>query len=201
MTHHASSRQFVLLAAGLVLMLSAAIGAKSAIDQTELQYVASTDPHRAVLFLAIMSPQTAVNRSMTLYGGGRLVLAELGTQRQVIREKELRLSAEEGRELLDLAVGHRLAEYDETDIRARQLRGKTTPGAEGALDAPTTIFRIALDSYSGDGRTVEGLDKEIQVYGVKGAARSFPDILEFQGLKALQERLFRYWTAAGWPLW
>lgn len=197
MTHCQPPRHAVVITAVLAL----ALGATTPARPKSIQYTASADARRAVLFLAVMSPQTAINRSMTLYGDGRLVLAELGAERQVLREKEFRLSDEESRELLELALDHNLAEYDETDVRARQLRGKVTPGAEGVIDAATTILRIALDSYSCDGRIVEDLEKEIHVSGVKSAAQRFPDILEFQGLKALQGRLYHYWDAAGWPLW
>ena len=184
-----------------VLAGRAAMPLEPGSNQGTVEFVASTDAHRAVLFVAVMSPQTGVNRSMTLYGDGRLVLAELVTSRKVIREREFQLTLEESRDLVELAIDHRLAEYDETDVRARELRGKTTTGAEGVLDATTTILRIALDSYSREGHVAEDLEKEIQVYAVKQAARNFPDIIEFQGLKALQDRLYQYWRSTGWPLW
>lgn len=196
-----------LLLSGLLvasLALSSGTEAKpleSAGDPGDVEFTASTDSQRAVLFVGVMSPQTGMNRSMTLYGDGRLVIAQLGPSRQVIKEKALQLPTDESHELLEIAVNHRLAEYDEADIRARELRGKTTPGSEGALDATTTIARISLDSYSRDGHATENLEKEIQVYGLKQAALSFPDITEYQGLKALQDRLYNYWSSVGWPLW
>ena len=196
-----------LLLSGLLIASTGATASPPAMPleaggrQAAVDYVASTEAQRAVLFVAVMSPQTGMNRSMTLYGDGRLVLAELSASREVIKERDLQLTAAESRDLLDLAINHRLAEYDETDVRARELRGKTTSGAEGVFDAATTIARIALDSYSRDGHVAENLEKEIQVYGVKQAARSFPDIIEYQGLKALQDRLYEFWSSVGWPLW
>ncbi|KAB2965092.1 MAG: hypothetical protein F9K16_02800 [Thermoanaerobaculia bacterium] len=164
-------------------------------------YFVSSHPKTVVLFVSVASPQTNINRSFTLYGDGRIELTEAGANRASTRLHEMQLASDRFRELVGIAIEHGLAEYDETAIRARQLREAGSPATGGVLDGATTIVRIAVEQRAESGREPVELRKEIHMYAARHAAEAYPEIRELQGIKRLQDALFELMDDAGWVIW
>ncbi len=163
----------------------------------------STEPEKAILFVSVAVPQVALARSMTLYGDGRLVLMRYGSERKILEEHVLNLTPERIEELLEIAVTHDLPTYDDSEIQAKQLRGKVSSSLGGhyGADGEIVFINIALESYAGESSPPAAVFTKIRLEAAKSAAAAYPDIPEFHGINLLVEQFYYFWNDAGGSRW
>jgi hypothetical protein len=158
-------------------------------DATSLNFTYSQDAEKVVLFVQTIVPLSAVSKSMTLYGDGRLELARGRSLKPSEETHTVRLTNDEVRALLADAITSGVAEWDSLTIRARQL--KETAGAQfsGADDAPTVVVMMSLDALQrGEGAEEKrNIRADFRLNDPAYAARFFPEIKEFEGVLSLMQ--------------
>ena len=161
------------------------------------------DPEKVILRLAVMVPQTALYRSMSLYGDGRVQLARLGSDLEVLRSHELRLDPGEATRLLSIVGRSRLPEYDLdlTAERVNQLRGGEELNLFFGLDHAITTVEIALDSYTNGSVALKNVDTRIVLRAAGAAAARYPEIEEFQAIVELTDLSYARWEEAFGSRW
>lgn len=166
-----------------------------------IDFTYSRDPDEVALFVAVMVPQTALYRSMSLYGDGRLLLARMASDMSIVERHELQLTIEHVETLIGLAAGAKLPEFDLDSIAARVAREQGELDLPVGADYATTIVNIALEYYSNGDVSMNDVDKRIEVRASSAAAAMNPNVSEFQAIEELKQRFYEFWDSAGGSRW
>lgn len=185
---------------GLIGLLLAAVTILA--EDAGKRFTFSREPNRAVLLVAIATPQEAVARSMTLYGDGRLLLLHYGAGRQLMEEHVLQLETAEIEALLRIAADHDIPDYDAKVYITRQNLGCKSGGEAGHLEGNRDIIHVnvALDSYTSYDKTRENIFVRLRVDGPRSTIAACPRP-EYRGIRRLIEQLHAYWKKAGGSPW
>ena len=185
--------------AAIGLALSACSPVQQPRDAEAVAFTYSHEPDQVVLSVETFVPLSAVTRSMTLSGDGRLELLGRGPSLPPSGESHtLRLSEREVRDLLDEVVTSGVAEWDGAAIRARQREKTGGVTFSGADDAPTITVHVSLESLSkgGDADGKKGVETDFRLDDPGYAAKTFPDIQELQGVMSLMRYMDRAFARA-----
>lgn len=165
----------------------------SPVELSEAEFSFSTDPTEVVLSVHYGGGLSRSFREMKLYGDGRLELSR-GHGPSLLEQRELVLEFEQARALLQAAVTHGLAEWDEDRIRARQMELTGGRTFNAPTDHPTATILVSLESYERGALEVADLDRTIRCYAPYFVDQHYPKIVEIRGIVELLDRMNDYWT-------
>ena len=143
----------------------------------EATCVYSLDPTKAVLTISA-SGNSSSRQTVIVFGDGRLELSDNRRGKWVGQ-----ISRQEMDELIDLAVSHGLAEWDNATLRAWQLADFGP--FPGKVDGVSFRVILALDRYQRGGYVHENLERLALVRSPSFVAEHFPDIPQFHAVAEL----------------
>ncbi len=128
--------------------------------------------------------------SMRLYGDGRLELQRFDRWGAVVASHDRNLPFAEATELVRLAVDHGFAEWDRDSLKFR---------SNTVLISHTVVAfgELHLESYRRGEYARDGLDRSFRFEKVYYDLKYSADVLQIQGLKAMQQVLDDYFESAG----
>ena len=136
----------------------------------------------------VLSVQHA-GRSMRLYGDGRLDLQRFDRRGAVVASHDRNLPFAEMTELVRLAVDHGFAEWDRDSLDFLGIASRSSH--------PTVAFgELHLESYQRGEYARDGLDRSFRFGDVCLGLEYSADVLQIQGLKAMQQALYNYFESA-----
>ncbi len=157
-------------------------------DYEQATFAFSSDP--AQLILSFRVTTDGAGPSMRLYGDGRLELQRFDRRGAIIARGELNLPFAEMTGLVRLAVDHGFAEWNRDSLDFRGIAPLTTH--------PTAAFgELHLESYQRGEYVRDRLVRAFRFGDVRLGFEYSADVLQVQGLKAMQQVLGNYFESAG----
>ena len=156
-------------------------------DYANATFALSSDPEQLILSFRMTSD--GAGPSMRLYGDGRLELRRFDRRGGIVAGHDLRLPFEEMTRLVRLAVDHGFAEWDRDSLDFRGLgRVPSHPTA--------AVGELHLESYQRGEYVRDGLARTFMIGDVRRALEYSADVLQVQGLEAMQQALGDYFESA-----
>lgn len=176
----------ILIGAGVLLALvplSRGAGENEAITRS---FTFSSDPEVAVLTVTNIGGLSGKSSTYTLYGDGRLHFERRGSPTVVYESSEAKLSYEEARDLLAVAVEHGLLDTSQQELLA-EVKDRFV-----LTDAGTTVVEIHVTSYTRNGAEQGAVSSTLRLTEPWALRRWNPDNATIAGMIELSSRLASY---------
>ena len=156
-------------------------------DYKRATFSVSSDPTQLILSFRVSSD--GAGPAMRLYGDGRLELQRFDRRDDVVASHDLNLPFEEMTGLVRLAVDHGFAEWNRDSLDFLGIDSRSTH--------PTMAFgELHLKTYQRKDYSRTGLNRSFRFGDVGLGLKYSGDVLQVQGLKAMQQALDRYFNSA-----
>lgn len=161
---------------------------RASLDYAHATFAFSSDPTQLILSFRVSAD--GAGPSMRLYGDGRLELQRFDRRGGVVAAHHLNLPFAEMTGLVRLAVDHGFAEWDRDSLDFLGIDSRSTH--------PTAAFgELHLESYHRGDYSRASLDRSFRFGDVGLGLKYSADVLQVQGLKAMQQALDTYSAEGG----
>lgn len=189
---------FVLGATGVLGATAASLAEEpkpAKLEGIEVSY--ETQAAELVLVISTSGGMKGVKETLRIYGNGEVIARSHRGGRQL---DEVRSELDEGAilDLVQIAVEHGLAEWDDTEIQARLLEQQSGGSRNlSPSDRPTLTVLLSLQQYSRGDKELGQVEKRIRLRAPRWAVEVYPRILEFRGLALLLKRQRLFFSMEG----